>query len=219
MWTITVVYIAGAVWLASTAATPVWGLELNEVGDFAAGAAAPLAFLWLVYTAHLQRRELQLQIAELSNLVGNAEKQADALIAQVNLQEAERREREHARVRAQAPQLSTHLERAPSRRSEETGRPVFVWELRIVKVSVPARLLSAHASGDVEVQDPGYEGRLIDSSTRVLLTRPLPQLPDEFTVTIMMMTEGHLVWSQVSTWDGKYWGDGTPSLAVAPPAT
>lgn len=36
-------------------------LSLNEIGDFFAGAAAPLAFIWLVVAVFLQRRELVAQ--------------------------------------------------------------------------------------------------------------------------------------------------------------
>lgn len=40
-------------------------LELNEVGDFFSGLAAPLAFIWLVVAVFLQRHELQAQREQL----------------------------------------------------------------------------------------------------------------------------------------------------------
>jgi len=45
---------------------PIDQLELNELGDFVAGASAPLAFLWLVVAVFLQSRELREQRHELS---------------------------------------------------------------------------------------------------------------------------------------------------------
>jgi len=41
-------------------------LKINEWGDYAAGASAPLAFLWLVVAVFLQSRELREQRQELS---------------------------------------------------------------------------------------------------------------------------------------------------------
>lgn len=41
-------------------------LQLNDIGDVAAGIFAPLAFLWLFVATQLQRRELSLQRAELA---------------------------------------------------------------------------------------------------------------------------------------------------------
>ena len=55
--------------------------SLNEVGDFLAGVFAPLAFLWLVVSLFLQRKELQLQRIELGQARLQWEKvgkQADA---------------------------------------------------------------------------------------------------------------------------------------------
>lgn len=40
-------------------------LTLNEAGDFAAGAFAPLAFIWLVAAVFLQQEQLKLQAREL----------------------------------------------------------------------------------------------------------------------------------------------------------
>ena len=55
---------------------PLLSLRPNELGDFLAGAVAPLAFLWLVVTVFQQHRELklntkalQLQAEELKNQV------------------------------------------------------------------------------------------------------------------------------------------------------
>lgn len=64
-------------------------MELNEFGDFLAGAFAPLAFLWLVIAVILQGRELAKQREELAITRGVAvqqraemEQTADALLDQ-----------------------------------------------------------------------------------------------------------------------------------------
>ncbi len=51
--------------------------DVNELGDFLAGAFAPLAFLWLVITVFLQSKELAAQREELSFATEAADKQAD----------------------------------------------------------------------------------------------------------------------------------------------
>ena len=62
------------------------GLELNEVGDYLAGVAAPLAFFWLVFGYYQQGRELKvnnkmlkLQYKELSNSVIAQNLQAESM--------------------------------------------------------------------------------------------------------------------------------------------
>ncbi|WP_458424314.1 hypothetical protein [Methylorubrum extorquens] len=49
-----------------TSDTNCGSLQLNDIGDVAAGIFAPLAFLWLFVATQLQRRELSLQRAELA---------------------------------------------------------------------------------------------------------------------------------------------------------
>ncbi|WP_072387013.1 hypothetical protein [Hyphomicrobium sp. CS1BSMeth3] len=65
-------YVLTVIWIACVtfytwrlAPTSIWSLNPNELGDFAAGAAAPLAFLWLVVAVFLQKEELALQRREL----------------------------------------------------------------------------------------------------------------------------------------------------------
>jgi hypothetical protein len=81
-------------------------LELNELGDFLAGAFGPIAFLWLVLGFLQQGRELrlstdalQLQAAELKHSVEQQSIMADAAVRQIDaarqalelqVQEAER---------------------------------------------------------------------------------------------------------------------------------
>lgn len=60
-WLLTVGYLAFIGTLAWHKWDKVVALEPNAIGDALAGAAAPLAFLWLVVGYYLQRTELQLQ--------------------------------------------------------------------------------------------------------------------------------------------------------------
>lgn len=86
-WTLT------AGWLAAGAARicldweAVSKLKPNEMGDLAAGAFAPLAFLWLVYGFFLQRQELMLQRMELHASVKALEDQRDELRKQTKTSE------------------------------------------------------------------------------------------------------------------------------------
>ncbi len=63
--------------------THIRGLDANEVGDFLAGAAAPMAFLWLVIAVQLQRKELSLQRQELKESRLAQQKQAQETAALV----------------------------------------------------------------------------------------------------------------------------------------
>lgn len=52
--------------------------ELSDLGDYLAGTFAVLAWLWLIFTAHLQYEELKLQREELKLQRKELEKSADA---------------------------------------------------------------------------------------------------------------------------------------------
>lgn len=55
-----------------------WNLSANELGDFLAGASAPLAFLWLVLGYFQQGRELRISSEELKLSVEQQERMAVA---------------------------------------------------------------------------------------------------------------------------------------------
>lgn len=63
-------------------------LQANEVGDFLAGAFAPLAFLWLIATVVIQARELRAQRQELQ--LTRREFQANRKVAEAQATEAKR---------------------------------------------------------------------------------------------------------------------------------
>jgi hypothetical protein len=77
------------------AASGWWGAQFlscrsaNELGDFLAGAFAPVAFLWLVLAVFLQRSELGLQRKELKEARAVATKGAEAANSQAKAAEAQ----------------------------------------------------------------------------------------------------------------------------------
>lgn len=100
-WNLKLIGIVGTVaWLVVVAilafgSWPSIGLDLNEIGDFLAGAFAPLAFFWFVLAfwqqsnelalqrqeLELQREELKLQRKETARLADEAHRQGDAISA------------------------------------------------------------------------------------------------------------------------------------------
>lgn len=83
-------YVATGVWIACLAVYAKWlasesilNLKPSEVGDFVAGAAAPMAFLWLVVAVFLQKEELRLQRKELRQSREALHRQADETAALV----------------------------------------------------------------------------------------------------------------------------------------
>ncbi|MBL4898976.1 MAG: hypothetical protein JKX76_04910 [Colwellia sp.] len=56
-------------------------LSLNEVGDFFAGFAGVIAFLWIIVTVLLQNRDLNLQYQEIKGLKVASENQARSLLS------------------------------------------------------------------------------------------------------------------------------------------
>lgn len=79
---------------------PEEALELNVLGDFLAGAFAPLAFLWLVLGFLQQGRELSLQIEELRHSVSAQRDLVDAtnLLRDHEIEAQNQRLAEEARI-------------------------------------------------------------------------------------------------------------------------
>lgn len=84
------------------------GLELNELGDFLAGAAAPLALLWFVIGYLLQTKELGLQRDELQLQRNEIKRQAD-------LKEQELLQDHKARIIAAEPAFLCRLRQTTSK--------------------------------------------------------------------------------------------------------
>jgi hypothetical protein len=110
-WFIVLLYILGGAKHCGTALGPFWQvvtnhlscLEANEVGDFLAGAFAPVAFLWLAVAVFIQAQELK--------------HQRDELIAT--------REAATAQARTANAQLETLLEEKQHRERQQTEEQVF----------------------------------------------------------------------------------------------
>ncbi len=88
------------------------GVEPNEVGDFLAGAAAPAAFYWLIVGAFMQRKELELQRAELKETRLQLERQASAQEESGEIQRQVLGLNERERIRAE---LREELDTLPNR--------------------------------------------------------------------------------------------------------
>lgn len=84
------------------------GLKFNELGDFLAGAAAPLALLWFVIGYLLQTKELGLQRDEL-------ELQRNEIKRQADLKEQELIQEHTARIIAAEPAFLCRLSRTTSK--------------------------------------------------------------------------------------------------------
>lgn len=56
-------------------------LSLNEIGDFFAGFAGVLAFMWIIVTVLLQNRDLNLQYEEIKDMRAASESQARSLLS------------------------------------------------------------------------------------------------------------------------------------------
>ena len=108
-------FISLAIWKRETALA----MDLNELGDFLAGATAPLALLWLVigYFQHgaelhlntrallAQEKELRRQVEATSVLAENAERQAHATEGLVELNRVEQERRQLREVEEAQPEL------------------------------------------------------------------------------------------------------------------
>lgn len=85
---VTLAYLALIGWWVSTKWSSFLALELNELGDFLAGAFGPIAFLWLVLGFLQQGRELRLQVEELNRSVKQQTVMAEAATEQIKSQKA-----------------------------------------------------------------------------------------------------------------------------------
>lgn len=135
-----------AVWLGLLAAYlhlnwySVTALEPNALGDFAAGAAAPLAFAWLVVAVLLQKDELIIQHDELMQSRKAQEllveqTRASVMVAEQALDEQNRRA-EEARIGRLIDTLAKRiLLRSPSLRAEALDEDIH--DLRIFGHTTP----------------------------------------------------------------------------------
>lgn len=124
MW-VTVVYLLVLGMYAYLQRAAVLLMEPNEFGDFLAGAASPLAFLWLVL-GYLQQGEelrqntdaLNLQVKELQASVDQQRALVEATQRQHEFELARDRERRRSAFLSSQPVFDVKLERAPSQMGE-----------------------------------------------------------------------------------------------------
>lgn len=83
---ITIFWIFLVAWLIYYNPQEINDLDLNEWGDFLAGAVAPLALIWFVIGYFLQSEELGLQRKELIFQAQQIERQAKAIEGQLDLE-------------------------------------------------------------------------------------------------------------------------------------
>ncbi|MQQ09884.1 hypothetical protein GFB49_15570 [Epibacterium sp. SM1979] len=105
--------LAGVFWKYTSAGA---SLSLNELGDFLAGAFAPLAFYWLVLGFFQQGKELKnnvnalnLQAEELKNSVAAQTEIAESARLQINLEESLENERRSRKLTADRAELGLAL--------------------------------------------------------------------------------------------------------------
>ena len=105
----TVVWASGALILQAnkweTLGKP---LQLNQLGDYAAGAAAPIAFLWLVMGFWQQGREMRAQAMELNASVRAQLAIADTARAQQALEVCREAREEIERMQRSTPLLEVY---------------------------------------------------------------------------------------------------------------
>ncbi len=92
IWVIIILMLPFAVFVLKGAVFKFSDLNLNELGDYLAGVAAPIAFFWLVMGYRQQSKELgvnnrilELQQEELKNSVAAQQEQAKSLREQLNI--------------------------------------------------------------------------------------------------------------------------------------
>lgn len=83
---LTLAWVVAMTTLAGT--RDILSFELNEIGDFLAGAAAPPAFVWLILAFYQQGQELRLQADEFRHSVKELARQSQALEAALLHEEA-----------------------------------------------------------------------------------------------------------------------------------
>lgn len=127
-WSLIVGQVFTAIWIAGVGVFTWsrWGelshCKPNEVGDFIAGAAAPLAFLWLVVAVFLQKVELGLQRTELMESREAQQKQAAETAALVE----ENRNSVKLAIQARQEQLKKEDEARLDRLIDALGRRIVV---------------------------------------------------------------------------------------------
>lgn len=140
----------------------VLAMEPNEVGDALAGAASPLAFLWLVL-GYLQQGEelrqntqaLNLQVKELQASVDQQKALVDTTQRQHEFELARDREQRRSAFLSSQPVFDLKLERSPSRIGEN------LFYLTLTNMGRVCSRLLMFAPGDESVRFDTNDAELI----------------------------------------------------------
>ncbi|NGN40264.1 hypothetical protein G6N74_04245 [Mesorhizobium sp. CGMCC 1.15528] len=149
---ISVLWLAFFIWLligaekCSGVVAPWWDIRAqflsckgaNEVGDFLAGAFAPVAFIWLAAAVFMQRSELRAQLEELASTRAALEAQTDEARKQaefLGIQSAILQAQEAERKREQADE-----------EFDEATKALIIW----VENTLPSTLVVYVWSGPLE---------------------------------------------------------------------
>ncbi len=182
---VTVMWLAAVAALVWTKRCELGSLELNEWGDFFAGAVAPLAFFWLILGYFQQGQELQqntdallaqekalqLQAAETAALVTESRRQATAAEQQAQAVVLEAQRKEIESIGKAQPIF------APAGGSGAAPNLIF----QLTNLGASARDISvSHPAGfTMEVQDPS---RLPSGGTLSIRIIGTPTLPYDFSI-------------------------------------
>lgn len=122
---LSVAYLVSMLTYAYVQRVPVLAMDPNEFGDFLAGVASPLAFLWLVL-GYLQQGDelsqnteaLRMQALELRDSVEQQKALVEATNRQHSFELAREMERRRAAFLSSQPVFDVKLDRAPSQMGE-----------------------------------------------------------------------------------------------------
>jgi len=136
-------------------------LELNELGDFLAGAFGPIAFLWLVLGFLQQGRELKLstdalrlQAEELKNSVEQQTRMADAAVRQID---AARQALELQMLDAERAVIADFDARTSLKSGGHKG---VLNKIKITNNRNVAYKVTSEFSGDLPFNDQGNHGSI-----------------------------------------------------------
>ena len=104
-WLVTAVWMVVVLSIGYVRFEALINMPLNELGDFVAGAAAPLAFFWIVFGYFQHGREIALQVRETARLAEHVEIQARATEDLVNLTRDEQQRDDLRKAMAIKPNL------------------------------------------------------------------------------------------------------------------
>jgi multidrug efflux pump subunit AcrA (membrane-fusion protein) len=166
---LTIAWLATLGYLTELDLAALRSLELNNLGDFLAGAVAPLAFLWLVVTVFQQHRELKLNTEALKLQAKELKHQVEetrALVQHTGRQATVAEESLEQQREAARPQLSLDF---GSKQGDSVilalrARAASAFQIEVTGSFLPVRIEELKAGSntalpviDVRMQPPDIE--------------------------------------------------------------